>query len=72
MFNFMVCYHIYIAELSYPNWIISFNLQGKSFFDIYFASFYFIIATMTSVGYGDIVCKNNKERYFQIILLYYL
>ena len=69
LFNLIICYHIYIAELSYPNWIVSFNLQDKSFFDIYFASFYFIIATMTSVGYGDIVCKNSEERYFQIILL---
>ena len=69
LFNLIICYHIYIAELSYPNWIVSFDLQDKSFFDIYFASFYFIIATMTSVGYGDIVCKNSEERYFQIILL---
>ena len=69
MFNLIICYHIYMAELSYPNWIVSFNLQDKSFFELYIASFYFIIATMTSVGYGDIVCISKEERYFQIVLL---
>ena len=69
MFNLIICIHIYIAELSYPNWIVSFNLENKSFIDIYLASFYFIIATMTSVGYGDIVCISKEETFFQIILL---
>ena len=69
MFNLIICIHIYMAELSYPNWIISFNLEDKSFLSIYLASFYFIIATMTSVGYGDIVCISSEERYFQIVLL---
>ena len=55
MFNLIICFHIYIAELSYPNWIVSFNLENKSFIDIYITSFYFIMATMTSVGYGDII-----------------
>ena len=69
MLNLIICLHIYISELSYPNWIVSFNLENKSFFDIYIASFYFIMATMTSVGYGDIVCINKEETFFQIILL---
>ena len=69
MFNFIICLHIYMAEQSYPNWIVETNLQNKSFFDVYFASFYFIIATMTSVGYGDITCVSMEETYFQIILL---
>ena len=69
MFNLIICCHIYVGELSYPNWIVSYNLQDKSFIEIYLASFYFIIATMTSVGYGDIVCKSSIERYFQIIIL---
>ena len=69
MFNLIICCHIYVGELSYPNWIVSYNLQDKSFIEIYLASFYFIIATMTSVGYGDIVCKSSFERYFQIIIL---
>ena len=69
IFNLFICFHMYMAELSYPNWIVSSNLKDKSFIDIYLASFYFIMATMTSVGYGDIVCINKEETYFQIILL---
>ena len=58
-----------MARLSYPNWIISSNLQDKTFIEIYLASLYFVMATMTSVGYGDIVCISFAETCFQIILL---
>ena len=67
--NIFICFHIYIGKLSYPNWIISTKVQNKSFIDIYLASLYFIMATMTSVGYGDIVCISKEETIFQIILL---
>ena len=64
-----ISFHIYMAKQSYPNWIISAHLQDGSFISIYIASLYFIIATMTSVGYGDIICINKEETLFQIILL---
>ena len=69
VFNLFVCFHIYMAYLSYPNWIISSNLQDKSFIQIYLSSLYFIMATLTSVGYGDIVCIGKQETLFQILLL---
>lgn len=58
-----------MAKLSYPNWILSSKLQDKPFIEIYLASLYFILATMTSVGYGDIVCISKEETIYQIILL---
>ena len=67
--NIFICFHIYMAKLSYPNWILSSKLQDKPFIEIYLASLYFILATMTSVGYGDIVCKSKEETIYQIILL---
>ena len=67
--NIFICFHIYIGKLSYPNWILSSGLKDSTFMEIYLASLYFIIATMTSVGYGDIVCINKEETYFQILLL---
>ena len=67
--NIFICFHIYIGKLSYPNWILSSRLQDSTFIEIYLGSLYFIIATMTSVGYGDIVCINKEETYFQILLL---
>ena len=69
VFNLFINFHIYIAKLSYPNWIISSNLQDKSFLDIYISSLYFIMTTLTSVGYGDITCISKEETCFQIILL---
>ena len=69
VFNLFISFHIYMAQLSYPNWIFSSNLQDKSFIEIYLSSLYFIMATLTSVGYGDIVCISKEETCFQILLL---
>mgnify|MGYP002624391049 CR=1 FL=1 len=67
--NIFICFHIYMAKLAYPNWILTSKLQDKPFMEVYLASLYFIIATMTSVGYGDIVCISKEETIYQIILL---
>ncbi len=69
IFHVFICFHIFLGKQSYPNWIISNNLINSSFIDIYIASFYFIITTITTVGYGDIVCISFAEVIFQIILL---
>ena len=68
-FNFFICYHIYIGLQSYPNWILKTDNQDASFLKIYIASFYFLIATITSVGYGDITCVSLSETLYQIIIL---
>ena len=68
-FNFFICYHIYIGLQSYPNWILKTNNQDASFMTIYITSFYFLIATITSVGYGDITCISLSETLYQIIIL---
>ena len=68
-FNFFICYHIYIGTQSYPNWILKTNLQDASFITKYITSFYFLIATITSVGYGDITCISLSETFYQIIIL---
>ena len=63
------CLHIFISRNSMPNWIISNNLIESSYTTIYFTSLYFIITTLTTVGYGDITGKTFKEIIFQIFLL---
>ena len=63
------CIHIIIGRNSYPNWIIANNLSEKNFYEIYISSIYFLIATMTSVGYGDITGNSLNEHTFQIFLL---
>ena len=71
-FSFMhlfVCLHLFLSLQSYPNWVIHINLINGTFFEKYIASFYFMITTITTVGYGDIVCVSIIERIYHIILL---
>ena len=67
--NFFICYHIFIGLQSYPNWILKTNNQDSSFITVYITSFYFLITTITSVGYGDITCVSLSETLYQIIIL---
>ena len=68
-FHTLICIHVFLGVHSYPNWMTSKNIFNNSLGNKYITSFYFIITTMTTVGYGDIVCVSSKERNFQIILL---
>ena len=68
--HLFICLHIYFAFQSYPNWIIHTNIINDSFFAKYITSLYFMITTMTTVGYGDIVCISFIERIYHIILLF--
>ena len=62
--------HIYFALRSYPNWMSNINILNGSFLSKYITSLYFMITTMTTVGYGDIVCVSSIERIYHIILLF--
>ena len=68
-FHILVCFHIFIGNQFYSNWMTLIHIEKQDLLIKYVSSFYFIIATMTTVSYGDIVCISNIERYFQIILL---
>ena len=67
--NFTACLFIFLANNSYPNWILKLNIQDKSYLNIYLTSIYFVIVTVTTVGYGDISGDSIPEIIFQIILL---
>ena len=68
IYNF-VSMHIFIGHQSYPNWIVHLRSQNKKMSSLYLSSFYFLMTTMTTVGYGDIVCISTIETFYQIILL---
>ena len=65
----IVCIHIFIGKNSYSNWLILTQAENDSFCVIYIKSLYFIITTLTTIGYGDIICQSFIERIFQIIIL---
>ena len=67
--HLFICLHIFFALQKYPNWFTFIKNQKESFYTTYIASFYFLVTTMTTVGYGDIVCISIYERIFHIILL---
>jgi len=68
-FHFFVCLNIFLAKQTYPNWIITINTQDRSLLYNYITSCYSLIETLTTVGYGDVVCQNLIERIFQIFFL---
>ena len=67
--NFGTCLFIFIGRNSYPSWINTIHMENESFISIYICSLYYLIATITTVGYGDVYGKTIKEILFQIILL---
>ena len=68
--HIFICLHIFFAFQSFPNWIDHINITNEAFFDKYITSLYFMVTTMTTVGYGDIICISHIERIYHIILLF--
>ena len=69
--HILVCCHIFIGYHFYPSWlfVLKGNNSVENNFSIYISSLYCLITTLTTVGYGDIVCVSFPERIFQLIEL---
>ena len=67
--NFGTCIFIFIGRNSYPSWMNAIHLDNRSFSSIYICSLYYLITTITTVGYGDIYGRTIPEILYQIILL---
>ena len=68
-FHIVTCIHIYIGRQTFPSWIHKNGFQNYSSFILYIISIYYIITTMTTVGYGDIQGDSFLEIIFRLILL---
>ena len=62
------CIFIFIGKNQYPGWIIHYNFQDKNFFGLYFIAIYYIITTVTTVGYGDLLCITPIEKVFGLFM----
>ena len=67
--NFSSCIFIFLGRNIYESWIFFDGLTTKPFIDIYIASTYYLMMTVTTVGYGDVIGKSIKEIIFQIIMV---
>ena len=63
------CIHIFIGRHVYPGWIYKNNFQDYSLSNLYMISLYYLITTMTTVGYGEIQLDSMMEIIFRIVLL---
>lgn len=67
--HIMACLFIFAGQTSYFSWIQRAGLEFESFWKIYLTGIYFIITTVTSVGYGDVTSVNRTELSIGIFLL---
>ena len=67
--NFTSCIFIFLGRNIINSWIFLNELETKSFIDIYICSVYYLIMTVTTVGYGDVIGKSISEIIFQIIMV---
>ena len=67
--NFGSCIFVFIGRNSYPSWMTEMEIYNNSFTSVYICSLYYLFATITTVGYGDIHGRSIQEIFFQIILL---
>ena len=66
------CFWVILARLeenTYNTWIYRNGYTDESNARIYLAAMYFVLTTVTTVGFGDISGKNTNERIMCIILM---
>ncbi|EWS73610.1 cation channel family protein (macronuclear) [Tetrahymena thermophila SB210] len=64
--HLFACFWYYVGTLSTQGWINFYQLDKADIYSNYIYSYYFIIVTMTTIGYGDITAKTTEERLVMI------
>ena len=67
--NFCSCFYIFLGRNTLDSWIFRDGKEISSFAEIYLASIYYLVVTVTTVGYGDLIGNTTNEIIFQIIML---
>ncbi|GBG25384.1 Potassium voltage-gated channel subfamily H member 6 [Hondaea fermentalgiana] len=69
--HLLACFWYFTSTLddsSDDNWVMAHGLSSDSIPTQYLASFYWTVATMMAVGYGDIHAVNDMERMYSIFV----
>ena len=76
LIHFLACFYLWMAKQSVHNWIdektSALTADGEDMdepYKAYVVSVYFIVQTMTTVGYGDVGPASTPERIFVIALM---
>ena len=67
--NFTASIYIFIGRNIFESWIHLNGLEEKKFINIYIGAIYYLVMTVTTVGYGDLLGKSVAEIIFQIIMI---
>ena len=67
--HILTCLFVFFGYSHYPNWILTQQLQPTHYIEVYIAGLYFVVLTILSVGYGDIVGSNHMEKVYVVFLL---
>ena len=67
-FNFVSCIFIFLGKNDYSSWIVNFGFEEEGFLKLYFLCVYYLIETVTTVGYGDLFCITIPEKIFGIVM----
>ena len=66
--HILACVWCFLGKISNPNWILYQNLQDSKSIHKYFSGMYYNLATIYTVGYGDLVAISYPEKVYSILL----
>ena len=67
--HILACIFMFLGQLGYPSWTIKYQIIDTDFIERYVSSIYFNLATIYTIGYGDITSVNIYERVYNVLLL---
>jgi CRP-like cAMP-binding protein len=57
-----------LADLRGESWIVKLKMQDEEAFDIYITAMYYMLATIFTIGYGDVTPEKNSEKIFVLFM----
>ena len=71
--HMLISINIFISRTTYTGWLSYYlpNNRNESFSITYVFSLYYILCTLLSIGYGDVVSQSMNERIFNLFLMFF-